>query len=82
MPVMPPLAPSGGINLPSPDVGTASTTQYSLHPRNTQGQVIGPSRLESLNSFLIYMFQDAPNSYWEAINSPEKDKWPTEPRRI
>ena len=21
------------------------------------------------------MFQKAPNSYWEALNSPEKDKW-------
>ena len=23
------------------------------------------------------MFQEAPNSYWEALNSPEKDKWLT-----
>ena len=21
------------------------------------------------------MFQEAPNSYWEAITSPEKEKW-------
>ena len=21
------------------------------------------------------MFQEAPNSYWEAMNSPDKDKW-------
>ena len=53
------------------------TSQYSLCPtkqrldRQTQ---VGPSA-DSINNVLIHMFQEAPNSYWEALNSLEKDKW-------
>ena len=30
---------------------------------------------EGINSCLIYMFQEAPNSYQEAMTSPDKEKW-------
>ena len=31
--------------------------------------------MDSINNTLIHMFQEAPNSYQEVLNSPEKDKW-------
>ena len=31
--------------------------------------------MDSINNILIHMFQEAPNSYQEALNSLEKDKW-------
>ena len=31
--------------------------------------------MDSINNALIHMFQEASNSYQEALNSPEKDKW-------
>ena len=54
-----------------------TTPWYSFHP--TKEQLIresqaGPST-DSINNVLIHMFQEAPNSYWEAMNSPDKDKW-------
>ena len=30
---------------------------------------------ECINNIFIHMFQEAPNSYLEAMNSPDKDKW-------
>ena len=78
-PLVPPLVPWRTSALP--DMETAPlqppTPQYSLHPtkqrleRQTQA---GPST-DSINNILIHMFQEAPNSYHEALNSPEKDKW-------
>ena len=51
--------------------------QYSLHL--TKGRLVresqaGPST-ESITNTLIHMFQDAPNSYQEAMNSLDKEKW-------
>ena len=34
----------------------------------------GPST-ESINNIFVNMFQDVPNSYREAMSSPDKDKW-------
>ena len=57
-----------------PDMETAPlqppTPRYSLHPteqrldRQTQA---GPS-MDSVNNVLIHMFQEAPNSYCEALD--------------
>ena len=37
-------------------------------------QQAGPST-ESINKILMHMFQEAPNSYQEAMTSPDKDEW-------
>ena len=34
----------------------------------------GPST-GNIDEILVHMFQDVPNSYHEAMSSPEKDKW-------
>ena len=39
-----------------------------------RGSQAGPST-ESINNVLIHTFQEAPNSYWEAMNLLENDKW-------
>ena len=39
-----------------------------------KGSLAGPS-MESINQTMIHMFQEVPNSYQEAMNSPDKDKW-------
>ena len=78
-PLAPPPVPWRTSALPNVETAPLqpSTPQYSLHPtkqrlcRQTQA---GPST-DSINNVLIHMFQEAPNSYWEALNSPEKDKW-------
>ena len=31
--------------------------------------------MDSINHAMIHKFEEVPNSYWEAMNSPEKDKW-------
>ena len=33
--------------------------------------------MKSINNVLIHMFEDVPNSYWEAMTSPDKEKWLT-----
>ena len=51
--------------------------QYSFHPTKVckqQQQPAGPST-GNINNMLIHMFQEVPNSYWEAMNSPDKEKW-------
>ena len=30
---------------------------------------------ENINNVLIHMFQEVPNSYWEAMTSPDSEKW-------
>ena len=82
----PPISPIAPLLVPwrtsaLPDVETAPlqplTPQYSLHPMKQQlgrNPQAGPSS-DSINNVLIHMFQEAPNSYWEAMNSLEKDKW-------
>ena len=64
-----------------PDVGPApqqpQAPQYLLQQtkaRMERQQQAGPSQ-ESINSCMVYMFQEAPNSYREAMTSPDKDKW-------
>ena len=50
---------------------------YSLQPTKAhqeRQQQAGTSQ-EGINSCLIYMFQEAPNSHWEAMTSPDKEKW-------
>ena len=69
---------SGGSRLALPDMGTAPTPWYSLCPRDDSGHVIKTLRTtenESLSHIMIHMFQDVPNSFWEAISSPGVDKW-------
>ena len=80
LPLSPPPTPRGTIR-PLPGMETAPlqppTPLYSLCPmkeRHVRGSQAGPST-ESINNVLIHMFQEAPNSYWEAMNSPDKDKW-------
>ena len=50
--------------------------QYSFRPTKAQQECkqAGTSQ-EGINSCLIYMFQETPNSYWEAMTSPDKEKW-------
>ena len=75
----PPLLPWRHSELP--DVETAPlqppTPQYSSQqtkaPTERQTKA-GPSQ-ESINRCLVYMFQEAPNSHWEAMTSPDKEKW-------
>ena len=53
------------------------TPQNSLQPtkeRLERGSQAGPST-ESINNILIHMFQVAPSSNWEAMNSSDKEKW-------
>ena len=79
-PLAPPLAPRGIIR-PSPGMETTPlqppTPQYSLCPsrdRLVRTSQAGPST-ESINNTLIHMFQEVANSYWEAMNSPDKEQW-------
>ena len=53
------------------------TPQYSFCPtKQRQGrQPQARPSTDSINNVLIHMFQEASNSYQEALNSPEKDKW-------
>ena len=83
MPPQPPLAtpPLPWRHRELPDVETAPlqppVPQYSLCP--TKGRLMGESQaepsMESIYNMLIHMFQDAPNSYWEAMDSLDKEKW-------
>ena len=79
-PLAPPWAPQGSLR-PLPGVETSplqpQSPQYSLHPTKEQlirGSQAGPST-ESINNILIHMFQEVPNSYWNAMDSPDKDIW-------
>ena len=78
-PTAPPLVPWRTSALP--DMETAPlqppTPQYSLHPTKQQlgRQTQARPSTDSINNILIHMFQEAPNPYQEAVNSPEKDKW-------
>ena len=74
-----PRAPCGSVT-PLPDV-TAShqppTPQYSFRQTKVREQrplQAGPST-GNINKIFIHMFQEVPNSYWEAMSSPNKDKW-------
>ena len=79
-PLAPPQTPQCFF-APLPGVETAPlqppAPQYSFCPtkewqaRESQAR---PST-ESINHVLIHMFQEVPNSYWEAMNSLDKDKW-------
>ena len=40
-----------------------------------QRQPQAGSSTGNINKILIHMFQEVPNSYWEAMTSPDKDKW-------
>ena len=51
--------------------------RYLFHPTKAQEQrqpQAGPSQ-GNINKTLVHMFQEVPNSYREAMASPEKDKW-------
>ena len=79
-PLAPPQAPQGS-NAPSPDMGTAPSPppvpRYSFHPTKQQEQRQQQAGLstELIKNALIHMFQDVPDSYQEAINSLDKNKW-------
>ena len=75
--ILPPALP-GGSRQALPDVGTAPTPQYSLCPWDNSGHVIRTLEMTengSLSHIMIHMFQDVPNSFWEAMNSLEVDNW-------
>ena len=84
-PSEPPPTPSKcrGRHATLPDVATAPlqppTPQYSLRLRQqqlAQDSVARPSGTTgSLNSMLRNMFQEAPQSFQEAMTSLDKDKW-------
>ena len=80
-PTLPLPQPPQGSFTPSPGMETAPlqppAPQYSLHP--TKEQLIRRSQArpstDSINNILIHIFQEAPNSYQEAMNSLDKEKW-------
>ena len=51
--------------------------RYSFHPMKAQEQPQpkAGSSGGNINEILVHMFQEVPNSYREAMSSPEKDKW-------
>ena len=53
------------------------TPRYSLQQikAHTERQPQAGTSQEGINSCLVYMFQEAPNSYREALTSPDKEKW-------
>ena len=69
-PLISPMEPPGRTRLTLPDMGTAPTPQYSLHPRDNSGHVIkllDTTVDKSLSQIMIHMFQDVPNSSQEAM---------------
>ena len=82
--LQPPRPPSPSQRGPddSPDMETAPLARphapkYSLRltkVHQERQQQAGTSQ-EGINSCLIYMCQEAPNSYWEAMTSSDKEKW-------
>ena len=64
-----------------PDVETAPlqppTPQYSLWQTkaHTERWPQAGTFQEGINSCLIYMFQETPNSSWEAMTSTDKENW-------
>ena len=79
-PIALPWAPRGS-NTPLPDTETALlqplTPQYLFCPTKAREQRLpqAGSSYGNINKALIQMFQEVPNSYREAMSSPEKDKW-------
>ena len=81
-PPSPPLprAPQGS-NAPLPDMETAPlqppTPRYLFHltKAQEQPQPQAGTSTGNMNKVLAHMFQEVPNSYREAMSSPEKDKW-------
>ena len=49
--------------------------QYSFHPTKERVACQAQPSGDNINNILINMFQEAPNSYQEALNSEESDKW-------
>ena len=77
----PPQAPQGSNALLPPDTGTAplqpTAPQYPLHQMKAREQRQPQARpsTENINSILMHMFQEVPNSYREAMASPDQEKW-------
>ena len=76
----PPVAgPSSQPSIPSepPAHSQVPDPRYSFQP--TKGQAARASQTSGnyIQEIMINMFQEAPNSYREAINSEESDKWLT-----
>ena len=77
-PIAPPavplgMQPSGSGQLPAaPEV---PTPQYSLHPTKECLARQPPPSGENINTILANMFQEVPNSYREAMNLEDSDKW-------
>ena len=81
-PPSPPLprAPQGS-NASLPDMETAPlqppAPRYSFHPTKAQEQPQpqAGTLTGNINEILVHMFQEVPNSYREAMSSPDKEKW-------
>ena len=59
---------------PPPAGPVHPTPRYSLHPTKERIARQQPSG-DSINAILANMFQEVPNSYREAMNSEDSDKW-------
>ena len=77
-PIAPPVGPQGAQpsrSRQTPVVSEPPVPRYSL--RQTKERVAHQSQpsTENINAILANMFQEVPNSYREAMNSEESDKW-------
>ena len=77
-PIAPPVVqlgtqPSGSGQPPA--APEPPTPQYSLHPMKEHLACQPQPSGENINAILANMFQEVPNSYQEAMNSEESDKW-------
>ena len=77
-PIAPPAGPLGAQPSRSgqgPAIPEPPKPQYSLRPtKEWLGRQQQPSG-DNIDTMLINMFQEAPNSYQEVLNSEDSDKW-------
>ena len=71
--------PSSQPSIPSdqPAHSQIPEPHYSLRPTKAQAGRSAQTSGNYLQEIMINMFQEAPNSYREAINSEESEKWLT-----
>ena len=79
-PIAPPVVPHGVQPSGSgqgPAISEPPKPQYSIHPTKKRLAHQDQPSGDNINNILINMFQEAPNSYQEALNSEDSDKWLT-----